>query len=252
MANFRVLIPAAGRGTRAGLPYPKTLYPVDGIPILHRLLSVLSIYDPIPTVIVSPQGESLIRDSLKQATFDAHLVIQPEPSGMGDAVLRFEHSPFANEAEHILLAWGDLAHLQAGTVSALVKSHIDGDNDFTFVTRLVERAYTQVQRNKAGQVLSVSETREQGVTDPQPGEREIGFFAFRKKSVFKMLRADVLGKFGSSTGEHGFLYVVEYLVRNGAKVEGLPIATELDLVSLNSISDLGQTFIASAYIGANN
>ena len=32
MADFRVLIPAAGRGTRAGLPYPKTLYPVDGHP----------------------------------------------------------------------------------------------------------------------------------------------------------------------------------------------------------------------------
>ena len=39
MDDFRVLIPAAGLGTRAGLPYPKTLYPVDGTPILHRLLA---------------------------------------------------------------------------------------------------------------------------------------------------------------------------------------------------------------------
>ena len=44
MDDFRVLIPAAGLGTRAGLPYPKTLYPVDGTPILHRL-ATLGIYD---------------------------------------------------------------------------------------------------------------------------------------------------------------------------------------------------------------
>ena len=238
MADFSVLIPAAGRGTRAGLPYPKTLYPVDGTPILHRLLAVLSIYDPIPTVVVSPLGESLIRESLHQAGLDAHLVIQPEPRGMGDAVLRFEYSPVASEANHVLLAWGDLAHLQTSTVSILAKSHIDCDNDFTFPTRLVDRAYTQVQRDRAGRVVAVSETREQGVTDPQPGEREIGLFAFRKQPVFEMLQADLPGKLGSATCEHGFLYVIEHLARSGAKVEALSIATELDLISLNSICDL--------------
>ena len=238
MAELRVLIPAAGRGSRAGLPYPKTLYPINCTPILHRLLTVLNPFDSTPTVVVSLQGEPLIRDSLEQAGLIAHLVVQPEPRGMGDAVLRFEQSPASSDAEHILLAWGDLVYLQADTVSALVQSHIACHNDFTFVTRLVDHAYTRVQRDEAGQVVSVSETREQGVTNPQSGEREIGLFAFRKQPVFEALRADVPGKFGFSTREHGFLYVVEHLVRNCAKVEALPIATELDLVSLNSISDL--------------
>lgn len=238
MADFRVLIPAAGRGTRAGLPYPKTLYPVDGIPILHRLLTVLSIYDPTPTVIVSPQGEPLIRDSLRQSCLDAHLVIQPEPRGMGDAVLRFEYSPAASEANHILLAWGDLACLQPDTVSALAMSHINRGNDFTFVTCLVDQAYTLVERDSAGRVLGVFETREQGLTDSKPGERDIGLFAFNKELTFDMLKSSLPGKFGSSTGEHGFLYAIEHLARSGAKVDALPIATELDLVSLNSLSDL--------------
>ena len=238
MADFRVLIPAAGRGTRAGLPYPKTLYPVDGTPILHRLLSVLNIYDPTPTVIVSPQGEPLIRDSLARAGLDAHLVIQPEPRGMGDSVLRFEFSPVASDASHILLAWGDLAGLQPLTVSALVTSHINRGNDFTFVTRLVDQAYTLVKRDHEGRVVEVSETRELGITSPQRGEREIGLFAFRKQPVFEMLKAHLPGKFGSNTGEHGFLYAIKHLARSGATVDALPIATELDLISLNSLSDL--------------
>lgn len=238
MADFRVLIPAAGRGTRSTLSYPKTLYPVQGKPILHRLLAVLSIYDPIPTVVVSPQGEPHIRASLLEAGLDAYLVLQHEARGMGDSVLCFERSPVASEAEHILLAWGDLAFLQPNTVSALIRSHVDLMSDFTFVTRLVDQAYTIVKRDSAGMVVSVSETLEKGVVDPQPGEREIGLFAFRKQLVFDFLRANFPGRFGLKTGEHGFLYVIEHLVRSGARVNALPIATELDLISLNRLSDL--------------
>lgn len=238
MVELRVLIPAAGRGSRAGLPYPKTLYPVDGIPILHRLLSVLSIYDANPTVVVSPEGEPLIRDSLHQAGLNAHLVIQPEPLGMGDAVLCFDQSPVAKEAEHILLVWGDLVDLQAKTVSKLVDKHIDHDNDFTFATRSVDHAYTLVKRNEHGHVIAVYETREQKLSAPEPGEREIGLFVFRKHIVFRTLVTDHPAKIGFTTGEHGFLYAIELLANMGARVEALPIATQSDLISFNSFSDI--------------
>lgn len=241
MAELRVLIPAAGRGSRAGLPYPKTLYSVRGTPILHRLLKVLRPYDASPTVVVSPQGEPLIRDSLRLAALDAQLVRQPEPLGMGDAVLRFVPSPGAVDAQHLLLAWGDLANLQPSTVASLVDSHLSAGNDFTFATRLTDQAYTTVQRNQAGQVLSVRETREQGVIKPQPGERDIGLFVFRRQPVFSMLRDDLPGKVGGATAEHGFLYVIEHLVQAGYRVEALPIATDLDLISLNSLSDLSDS-----------
>ena len=238
MAELHVLIPAAGRGSRAGLPYPKTLYPVDGIPILHRLLDVLTPYDATPTLVVSPQGEPLIRESLIQVAAGAHLVIQPEPRGMGDAVLRFVASPVFDHAEHLLLAWGDLVSLQPETVSMLVDRHFECDNDFTFVTRLVDHAYTRVHRDEAGRVVAVLETREEGMTDPGPGERDIGVFAFRRDPVFEMLQAHLPGKYGACTGEHGFLYVIQHLVHGGAPVDALPVATPLDLVSLNRLSDL--------------
>jgi len=238
MDELRVLIPAAGRGTRAGLPYPKTLYPFQGTPILHRLLTCLKPYDDAPTVVVSPQGEPLIRHSLKQASLQAHLVLQSEPRGMGDAVLRFDQSPVADTAQHILLVWGDLANLQPNTVASLVDVHLNDDNDFTFVTRVVDQAYTLVMRDQTGKVVALTETRELGLHDPQPGERDIGLFVFRKQCVFPVLRADLPGRVGGTTGEHGFLYVIEHLVRSGHRVNALPIATELDLISLNTLSDL--------------
>ena len=238
MAEICALVAAAGRGTRAGLPYPKTLFPIQGKPILVRVAELLAPYDRQPTIIVSPDGLQPIRECLDAAGVPAYLVVQPEPCGLGDAVLRFEQSPAFAHAEHVLLVWGDVPFIQPGTVAALVDTHLTQHNDFTFATRSVASAYTVVSRDVAGQVSGVVETREQGIAEPQAGERDIGLFIFRKTVVLEALREELSGKWGTSTGEHGFLYVIRHLAAWGLRVVALPIATELDLVSLNNLKDL--------------
>ena len=238
MPEVRALVAAAGLGTRSGLPYPKTLFQIHNKPILAHIVDLLAPYDAHPTVIVSPDGESPIRQCLASYGFAAQLVVQPEPRGMGDAVLRYEHSPAFAEAEHVLLVWGDIPFIQPATVAVMVGTHLMDDNDFTFATRRVNSAYTVVSRNFDGQVIGVTETREQGLAEPQPGERDIGLFVFRKTIVIDALSEDLGGKWGQSTGEHGFLYIIRHLVERGLRVVALPIATELDLVSLNSLKDI--------------
>lgn len=238
MTEIRALVVAAGRGTRAGLSYPKTLFPIQDKPILVRVAELLAPYDAQPTIIVSPEGEQPVRQCLSQNSMRAHLVVQSEPRGMGDAVLRFTDSPACAEAKHVLLVWGDIPFLQLETVAAMVDAHIQHNNDFTFATCVVDSAYTMVSRDAAGRVTGVVETREQGIVEPQVGERDIGLFIFRKAVVLDALRMDLPGKWGKATGEHGFLYVIGHLAMHGLSVEGLPVATELDLVSLNSLKDV--------------
>lgn len=238
MARICALIAAAGRGSRSGLPFPKTLFPIQGKPILIRIMELLKSFDGEPTLIVSPDGAMPIEGCLAEYGLTAHLVIQPEPKGMGDAVLHFRQSPAFNDAEHILLIWGDIPFIEPKTVDEMVNRHIASGNDFTFVTRQVDSAYTIVSRNEAGAVVAVVETRELGISQPQAGERDIGLFIFRKNSVFTALSEDFPGKFGKTTGEHGFLYVIGQLAARGMNVEALAIGTERDLVSLNSLEDV--------------
>jgi bifunctional UDP-N-acetylglucosamine pyrophosphorylase / glucosamine-1-phosphate N-acetyltransferase len=238
VAELRALVAAAGRGARAGLPYPKTLFALQGRPILLRILDLLEPYDAAPTVIVSPEGSAPIHDCLSSAHRSAHLVIQPEPRGMGDAVLRFEQSPSWQSATDVLLIWGDVPFIQPATVAAVVESHLARRNDFTFATRAVDSAYTVVSRDSSGAVTALLETREAGITEPRAGERDIGLFVFRKDVVLPALREDLPGKWGRATGEHGFLYIVSHLAARGCRVEALQVATELDLVSLNSMKDI--------------
>jgi bifunctional UDP-N-acetylglucosamine pyrophosphorylase/glucosamine-1-phosphate N-acetyltransferase len=235
-----VLVAAAGRGARAGLPYPKTLYPVRGRPTLVRILETLSNLDQRPTVVISPSGRIPISKCLSRFNISAHMVEQSEPKGMGDAVLCFRKSGAYGSSNNVLLIWGDIPLIEKATVDAMVTAHVENDNDFTFVTGWVSNAYTLVERCARGQVVGVLESRELGPWETIVGERDIGLFIFRRDLVLDLLEQDLPGKLGKISGEHGFLYVIRLLTSRGHRVVGLPIATELDLVSLNSVSDLGE------------
>lgn len=136
MGKFSVLIAAAGRGTRSGLSYPKTLFPINGKPILIRILERFTVYDSCPTVIVSADNQNSIKNALNNAQLNAHLVEQIHPNGMGDAVLKFKASPVYDDSENIILVWGDIPFIQAETLKGVVEAHINHKNDFTFVTRM--------------------------------------------------------------------------------------------------------------------
>lgn len=238
MTETRALIAAAGRGSRAGLPYPKTLFLVREKPILLHICDVVRPYDSQPTIIVSPSGEGPIGECLEKAGSAAHFVRQPKPKGMGEAVLRFAESPAFAAAKHVLLIWGDVPFVQPDTVAAMVDAHCSRGNDFTFVSRVVSSPYTIILRNDMGEVTGVLETRETGRTPPAEGERDIGIFIFRKEPLFDTLREELPGKWGCGTGDHGFLYAIGHLARKGWKVAALPIAKEIETVSLNSLRDL--------------
>ncbi len=237
MTKTSCLIAAAGKGSRSGLPYPKTLYPIEGKPILIHILEKFKDLDSNPTVIVSPKGMLDIKNCLDEWNKEAYLVIQDKPLGMGNAVLQFEKSPAYENTDDVILTWGDIPYLDSQTIKTMVSRHSHKKNTFTFPTRDVDLAYTIVKRNEVGHVEEVIETREHGL-EPMPGEREIGLFEFKKSAIMNLLKKDYKERYGFKTLEHGFLYVVKLLVKNNLSVEALKIAGSRELISLNKLTDL--------------
>lgn len=235
--DINILIAAAGKGSRANLPYPKTLYKINGKEILARILDNLEELDKEPTIIVSPKGEQYIKNFLLKSDRNANIVIQANPNGMGDAVLNFEKSPFAKSSKNILLIWGDIPFIRKSTIKKMIESHFKNNNTFTFITSDTDKAYTRVIRNEKSEVIDILETREEDIPIKR-GERDIGLFIFKKDKVFDLLKLDLAKKYSIKSKEHGFLYIVNYLVKNGLRVEGIKIANKKELISLNRISDL--------------
>ena len=238
MSEISVVIAAAGVGSRTDLPYPKTLFSIKGKPILIRIAELLAPYNAEPIVITNEEGKDQIRQCLLKNNRQAQLVLQSRPRGMGDAVLCIDNLEEFTYTEHVLLVWGDIPFIQRQTVETLVHHHLEQDSDFTFVSRVVDKAYTVVLRDKLGNVTRLIETREEGITDLGPGERDIGLFIFRRSLTLQALREKSPNKWGKSTGEHGFLYIIEHLVSKGLRVEALPIAKEIELVSFNNMEDI--------------
>jgi bifunctional UDP-N-acetylglucosamine pyrophosphorylase/glucosamine-1-phosphate N-acetyltransferase len=236
MVDPCVLIAAAGAGTRAGLPYPKTLHPVEGRPILGRILDLVGHADPQPTIVVAPAGRDPIARFLADDGKAAHLVEQAVPTGMGDAVLAFDRSPAAAGAETAVLVWGDIPFLSDATLAATLAHHRRTGATLTFPSRHVERAYTIVSRGPDGAVVALDETRALGV-EPSPGERDIGLFVFEAAPVLAALRLSS-AEHDPARGEHGFLQVVRRLAASGHRIEALPVASARELISLNALSDL--------------
>ena len=235
--KINVLIAAAGKGSRANLPYPKTLYKINGKEILARILDNLEDIDKNPTIVVSPNGEKHIKDFLNRKSRKANIVIQKYPKGMGDAVLSFEKSSFSSSCKNILLIWGDIPFIRKATIQTMIRNHFKNNNTFTFITSDTDKAYTRVLRNKRDDVIDILETREENIPIKK-GERDIGVFIFRKDQVFNLLKLELPKKYSLKSNEHGFLYVVNHLAKKGFKIEGIKIGKKEELISLNKISDL--------------
>lgn len=181
-SKYSVLIPAAGRGSRSGLNFPKCLYRIEDVPILVRIIRSLYTYDPNPVVIINEKDKQIYDEVFAEFEIRPRLVFQNEPKGMGDAVLKAD--TLIADDETVLLTWSDIPYLNAFTIRNVIQCHEFHQNDFSLVTSPCTDCYTVLKR-ESGKVVSLQETRENRNDDSAGGERDIGFFVFRKNLFLK-------------------------------------------------------------------
>jgi bifunctional UDP-N-acetylglucosamine pyrophosphorylase/glucosamine-1-phosphate N-acetyltransferase len=235
---LRVVVPAAGKGSRSGMSLPKTLRAVDGVPILVRILDAVHGFDARPVVVVSPDGRAAIAAALRDAGRDAELVVQDRPLGMGDAVRRFDRADGAERAETLIVVWGDMVAVDGELIGHALATLVRDGLDLVFPSHIATPPYTLVVRDERGEVRRLVERREAPEGFPDAGESDTGVFVFRKEPVFRILRAEPPELRGTATGELGFLAVVGLLADRGGRVAALPVATALAASSFNSPEDL--------------
>ncbi len=234
---LRVVIPAAGASSRSGLPYPKTLYPLNGIPIIVRLCKIFFKYDTNPIVIINPSFKNLFLETFTKFKIAPQLIFQNQSLGMGNALLQVDK--VVNEDDDILLIWSDIPLISPTTIDHLVNCHTISKNDFSFITAIANDCYTIVKRDN-GNIKSVIETRALNMPSGKNTEREIGIFLFKKGKIFKLLQNNTITTLVNGRVEQGFLSIIEKVVENKLKIEGYPLAAQNDLLSFNTPADLSE------------
>ena len=233
---IKVIIAAAGKGTRSKLNYPKTLFKIEGVPILIRLLKATWHIDSEPIIIVSEEGRKPIGEVIEEFGFSSRILVQKNQLGMGDAVLQSTKYRNIKEIENSLLLWGDLPFIKKRTLNKLLDLHIKDNSDFSFPTLVSPDPYTLVKRDIDQRVVDLIELKNSSRKQPSEGERDIGVFLYKTELILDLLKSIKKGQ-GRRT-EVGFLNLVEILFKKGSNVNGYKIATKREALSFNSKDDL--------------
>ncbi|MBI4121726.1 MAG: NTP transferase domain-containing protein [Parcubacteria group bacterium] len=163
---MRIIILAAGKGTRMNLGLPKVLAPLAGRTIIEHVIEhVLGAeVDAQPIVVVGHQAEKL-REVL--AAYPVQIVEQKEQLGTGHAVqvCRDEVDP----KEDVMVLCGDHPLLSSATIGGLADEHEIGGATITLMNYTVPdfdvyggafNSFGRIARNTNGAIRAICEAKD--------------------------------------------------------------------------------------------
>lgn len=177
MADMKVVILAAGKGTRMKAEVPKPLVKIAGKPMVQHLLDRVEAagIDAHPVIVVSPDGLPLFQAALgERATF----VLQSEQLGTGHALKMARAA--CGDAKGILVLYGDHPFIEARVMHKLVQLADRHPGALVMLTARVPdfsgdyegfKAWGRVLRDHEGKVTALRENKD--ATEEERAIREL-------------------------------------------------------------------------------
>ncbi len=236
MKDLRVLIMAAGKGTRMISNRAKVLHPICGVPMLRLIYRAAAGINPQDSFVVIGQDAERVKAALDglPATF----VLQAEQLGTGHAVMA-ARSVFQDKDGDLLVLSGDTPRLEPETLQALVDHHRRNGAATTLLTAETDNpsGYGRILRNSIGQVEAIVEERD--ATPDQKAMREInaGFYCFQIRHLVHAL--DQISNLNAQ-GEYYLTDLVGIQRGRGLQIEGLRHRDFEELRGINTRKELAE------------
>lgn len=241
-----LVIPAAGLGSRLKTATPKLLVPVNGRPMLDRLLHLYRDLVDDVVVIVHPSFEMVVRSHVHAIAARVQLEVQRTPTGMLDAILLARPAVEASAAGRVWITWCDQVGVHPQTVARLAQLSIDAVAAPLILPTVRRRQpYIHLERDASGIIIRVLQRREGDVL-PEIGESEMGLFSLSREAYLAQL-AEFAGRpeIGAATGERNFLPFIPWIAARGG-VTTFPCVDEEESIGVNTPEELQviETYLA--------
>lgn len=186
LLEWTAVIPAAGIGSRLNSDLPKPLYPILAKPMIHWIIDLFKPYCGRFVFVLSPAHRSMIEKSLNEIlprdSFD--VVLQEEPKGMADAVLKAKEKV---KSRYAMVAWSDQITLRSQTISACLRAYMSQKYAKLVLPTVVKSdPYIHLRRDKGDRIIEVLQAREGEISFPE-GENDCGLFLFDSAKLFSVL-----------------------------------------------------------------
>ena len=190
--KFRIVILAAGKGTRMKQEIPKALTLVGNKPILKHLFESIkaSELDENPILVIgkdSPRMGDVIGHTCEHCIQDVQL-------GTGHAVRCTELS--VDDADALIVLYGDHPFLSASTLNRLAQTHCDADAYVTMATTVLPsndgwysafEKWGRILRDASGRVIGNRQYKDANDEEKEILERDPALFCFKTDWLWNRL-----------------------------------------------------------------
>lgn len=241
--SWRVVVLAAGQGTRMNSDLAKVLHPLAGRSLLDHVLSTAARLPVERTAVIVGHQHERVRSA--HSGWDVEFVLQEPQRGTGHAVQQAE--PFLRgHAGSTLILYGDVPLLRRSTLLELIEEHRHSGDAVTVLTARVSdpAGYGRIVRDGSGRMEAIIEDK-----DLEPAQREIdeinsGIYAFQTAPLL-----DALGKL-KDDNRQGELYLTDTISLLRERGLGAGTYTLIDPLEISGVNTPAQLLEAAAILSA--
>ena len=233
--ELRIIILAAGKGTRMNSDLPKVLHKLNGKALLDFVLDESELLNPKETIlVVGFKKEQVIshtkhRANLKYAT-------QMEQLGTGHAVLQ-TGDLLKNKEGHILILYGDVPNIKESTLRPIIDDHLINNRDLTLITAEIDdpTGYGRIIRDKNDNLLKIVEEKDCTDVERKIKEWNPGIYIFKIPEVFEILNNI---KTNNASKEYYLTDAIGLAQQSDMQIKATKIANSNEVIGVNTVDQL--------------
>ena len=233
--ELRVVILAAGKGTRMNSDLPKVLHKLQSKPLIDYVIDESELLNPKEIIlVVGFKKESVIKHT--QSRINLKYTTQIEQLGTGHAVLQ-TNELLKNRKGHILILYGDVPNIKASTLQPIVSDHISNNRDLTLITAEIDdpTGYGRIIRDKNGNLLKIVEEKDCSDDEKKIKEWNPGIYIFKIPEVFKILNNI---KTNNASKEYYLTDAIGLAQQSNMQIKAIKIANSDEVIGINTAYQL--------------
>ena len=233
--ELRVVILAAGKGTRMNSDLPKVLHKLQSKPLIDYVIDESELLNPKEIIlVVGFKKESVIKHT--ESRINLKYATQIEQHGTGHAVLQ-TNELLKNRKGHILILYGDVPNIKASTLQPIVNDHISNNRDLTLITAEIDdpTGYGRIIRDKNGNLLKIVEEKDCSDDEKKIKEWNPGIYIFKIPEVFKILNNI---KTNNASKEYYLTDAIGLAQQSNMQIKAIKIENSDEVIGVNTADQL--------------